>query len=497
MRSFLLPSSCQWRPHAPLNVTLRLNITTHASSDKPYNLNSYERKRKSLISKESISELCEALEASAVSPSLTRVIQQDLIQVIDKGKNVKLSLGQLGTILSAITRHLPSSSLHDQALIQRVLSRLQSMLDVNPAEATSKSICIIVEGLSRLIKLTPSDKMMIDLMALCLNRSVTHSLTLEQCGDLALSCAEARLLPSSSFISLLIVTSSEHLSSLVSSGLQVSQRQLTSSCNILWAIAVLNPLISQSDLVVLVRFSGLVTSLSLSSPSLFTSIISSRLLYALGILSVCHPQEDQGFISPLICLDLLMKRDPNSNYSASLAAQGLLAASAATGYLANDTGIRQFLSQSGSEPQIYESVLSGCLTSWRVLARESKPSGTQIECFHTLQSLLTELDHKQAPYEPRIEALVGGGMFSVDILTPWLGQDGRWITLAIEIDGPSHFVTNNMKHSLGPGVSRIACIESLGIKTLSIPCYEWDALNGEGEKKSHLCSKVCKWGLGV
>lgn len=394
--------------------------------------------------------------------------------------------------------------IRDPNLLRIVILRLQQAVHEDPLKVTPKSLCLISQGLSKIIKSSQSTRAssgLISFFEQALEAMTSHAsaLTLTQAGDLALSCAESRILPSDSLFSLFLDIAREQLSSLASD--QVTATHLSSLSNILWAVALLNPHVNDRHIEVLVGLVGIIVCSLSHSLDLITPSLASRLVFTLGIISACHHQHQKllSTVKASSFTQLMMRCDSTttgSTNSACLVVQGLLAASAATGHRADELGIRGFLQstsqpflQSASQPFSYEKNLEAFMITWKKAVKDSKPSGTAFKVFESLQRL-KEINQSQMPYNPTMESLVGGGMFCVDILTPWPSEgEGQlqWSMVALEVDGPSHFSSNSQGvRTLGTDVARRLCIESFGLCPASVPFFEWDGLKDEVERAAYL-----------
>eukprot|EP00808_Paulinella_micropora_P012063 g19425.t1 len=83
---------------------------------------------------------------------------------------------------------------------------------------------------------------------------------------------------------------------------------------------------------------------------------------------------------------------------------------------------------------------------------------------------------------------------SVDIALP----DHK---VAIEVDGPSHFLTGSAdgveNRYIGTTILKQRLLQKMGWKVISIPYFDWAALGGSNERTSYLQQKLQKAGLTV
>jgi hypothetical protein len=466
---------------------MRPELSTHATLDgKAYK--AYIADRKKMISKGSLSELAMALESACHDSNFAARVQLDILSVLDKETAMPPPPGQLSRILRTMGGNLKA---RDPNLLRIILLRLEETVKQDSSALNPKSLCLIAEGLSKLMKSSRSTSGNGDSLVVLFEAvieaatSAASALTLNQVGNLSHSCAESRLLPSSAFFTIALMVARDQLSTLALDR-SATQSHLASACDVLWAVALLNPNLNKKDVESLAGLIGIISSLCLSS-DLVTPSLASRLVFSVGIISACHNQHQELSVNAETFTRLMCQCDPSSTNSASLVVHGLLSAAAATGHRANEDGIREFL-QPVSEST--ESYLETSLNSWKSTIKGSRPSGTQFKVFGSLQQL-PELSHALIPFEPSMEALVGRDMFCVDILTPWPMSEGQWSTVALEIDGPHHFSTNSLgRRHLGTDVARKLCLNSLGIYYVSIPCYEWDVMEDEDEKKAYLTTTL-------
>ena len=60
------------------------------------------------------------------------------------------------------------------------------------------------------------------------------------------------------------------------------------------------------------------------------------------------------------------------------------------------------------------------------------------------------------------------------------------LSVAIELDGPTHFARNRPGVKLGPTVFKHCLLEDLGCKVISIQLAEWNKLGNDSRGRRHL-----------
>jgi hypothetical protein len=126
--------------------------------------------------------------------------------------------------------------------------------------------------------------------------------------------------------------------------------------------------------------------------------------------------------------------------------------------------------------------LDVCRQAWQGLVAASAaaaPSSLQQQVFAALQ----QLQGWQVP--PQQEVVTADGNFSIDIAA----VTAAGVKLAIEVDGPTHFVSphNNLN---GPTQYRNRALAARGYTVVSIPWWEWITLKGGEAKLAYLQRKL-------
>jgi hypothetical protein len=91
--------------------------------------------------------------------------------------------------------------------------------------------------------------------------------------------------------------------------------------------------------------------------------------------------------------------------------------------------------------------------------------------------------------QPESEGVTADGLFSVDIAA----TTASGVKVAIEVDGPTHFVQPERTID-GGTVFRNRALAARGYVVVSIPYWEWDALQGAEQKQQYLLAKLCSAG---
>jgi len=83
--------------------------------------------------------------------------------------------------------------------------------------------------------------------------------------------------------------------------------------------------------------------------------------------------------------------------------------------------------------------------------------------------------------EPREEVRTPQG-YSIDAV---VSVDGDRVKVAVEVDGPSHFVGSSRVPSGSTALKRRQ-LRAAGVRLLAVPYWEWDALRNEAERREYL-----------
>ena len=128
--------------------------------------------------------------------------------------------------------------------------------------------------------------------------------------------------------------------------------------------------------------------------------------------------------------------------------------------------------------------LQQCQASWEellVFNAQQQVTDLQQSVFAAVQQLPAGTWQKQ----PQLEQPTPDGAFSIDITA----TTAAGVELAIEVDGPSHFIQPG--NTLEGGTQfRNRALAARGYVVVSIPYREWSALRGAAQKQQYLLAKL-------
>jgi hypothetical protein len=142
----------------------------------------------------------------------------------------------------------------------------------------------------------------------------------------------------------------------------------------------------------------------------------------------------------------------------------------------------------GLLPVLSQQQLDGCRQAWQgqVVANATAASSSmQQQVFEALQ----RLPGWRVP--PQQEKPTDDHNFSIDIFA----VTAAGVRLAVEVDGPSHFVSPGNRVN-GPTQYRDRALKAWGYTVVSIPGWEWAQLKGTEQRQQYLLEKL-KGELGV
>ena len=113
-----------------------------------------------------------------------------------------------------------------------------------------------------------------------------------------------------------------------------------------------------------------------------------------------------------------------------------------------------------------------CKIEFEVSKLSNTVSSSQKEIYKLLREMNFDVDMEVSPFEKDL----AGSFFSIDIVI-------RSLLLAIEFDGPSHFLSNRDYN--GASKSKTRLLQKIGFAVIRIPYFEWDVLSSE-QKKPYL-----------
>ena len=93
-----------------------------------------------------------------------------------------------------------------------------------------------------------------------------------------------------------------------------------------------------------------------------------------------------------------------------------------------------------------------------------------------LQRAVGAVLHDELGVEYELEAQTADGLFSIDIAV-------RAESVALEVDGPSHFVCNT-RAPTGRTLARNRLLAARGWRVVALPFFEWDACGGDRQRQA-------------
>ena len=151
--------------------------------------------------------------------------------------------------------------------------------------------------------------------------------------------------------------------------------------------------------------------------------------------------------------------------------------------------IHQFLVCCRLEPRIRMEAIKD-MWSLKEACREafvcskSAPSAMQQQVSETLRRIgLSVEDEVRCPKS-------GYSIDMIAVLSPGreMGGESSSSTWAVEVDGPSHFLTS--RAPTGATLLKRRCLELLGHALVTVPYWDWDGCKGPGEREQYLRGKL-------
>ena len=87
------------------------------------------------------------------------------------------------------------------------------------------------------------------------------------------------------------------------------------------------------------------------------------------------------------------------------------------------------------------------------------------------------------------EAIDEESGYSIDILVSHSGEHGDHVgagKIALEVDGPSHYLLPGRRTANGNTVLKTRVLSMPGYKSVSVPFWDWDGLEGQVAKDAYL-----------
>ena len=139
------------------------------------------------------------------------------------------------------------------------------------------------------------------------------------------------------------------------------------------------------------------------------------------------------------------------------------------------------LEQPDVELELNEALVEAGRVEWRRAHLRDDAQGSYLQ-----QDVATALARVGLPH--RFEQLISGELFRTDIFLP----DAN---LALEVDGPTHFLANRPGESNGATRLRDRLLRQRGHGVVAVPHFEWECLEGPGAKEAYLKDKLVAAGV--
>lgn len=122
-------------------------------------------------------------------------------------------------------------------------------------------------------------------------------------------------------------------------------------------------------------------------------------------------------------------------------------------------------------------LLEACAAHWRHhIASVSSVSDFQMAVHGTLEGM---------GLRPQLEQVTPDGLFSVDMCLRYKGR-----LVAVEADGPTHFMAAGPRYRRGHTVLRDLLLASRGYVVLAVPFDRWSRCGGEEERREYLAQQL-------
>ncbi len=146
---------------------------------------------------------------------------------------------------------------------------------------------------------------------------------------------------------------------------------------------------------------------------------------------------------------------------------------------------RGLLSSEDQSSQVYLEMRERCRLAWVDVMGTLTISRSQLEVFEAIRRL-------PGCSEAICERQTEDGLFSMDIgveMPSASSSQGSSVRLAIEVDGPHHFMSNKPRLATGETLLRNVLLEARGWRVVSVPLgphAPWDGLRNAEERASYL-----------
>jgi len=139
------------------------------------------------------------------------------------------------------------------------------------------------------------------------------------------------------------------------------------------------------------------------------------------------------------------------------------------------------LEQPDVDLELNEALVEAGRVEWRRAHLLDDAQGSYLQ-----QDVASALARMGLPH--RFEQLISGELFRTDIFLP----DSN---LALEVDGPTHFLANHPGEPNGATRLRDRLLRQRGHEVVSVPHFEWECLEGPGPKEAYLKNKLVAAGV--
>jgi hypothetical protein len=119
-------------------------------------------------------------------------------------------------------------------------------------------------------------------------------------------------------------------------------------------------------------------------------------------------------------------------------------------------------------------LFSACMQAWLEQVGNTTVSRTQLQVLDAVRQL-------PGCSEASSEHLTDDGLFSIDIAVQLRGDQ----KLAVEVDGPTHFLSNAPSLPNGPTRLRNRLLEARGWHVVSVLVTEWSRRAAQGKQAAH------------
>jgi hypothetical protein len=146
--------------------------------------------------------------------------------------------------------------------------------------------------------------------------------------------------------------------------------------------------------------------------------------------------------------------------------------------------LQHFCMPEGLSPVLTAHQLEQCRDSWQQQIRDKAAAGGS-QKHRDVFAVLQQLPASTWQQSPVMEQLTADGDTSVDIGA----VTATGIRLAIEVDGPYHFLQPGNRLN-GPTQARNRLLAALGYTVVSLPYFEWEPLRTQKQKQTYLLGKL-------